>query len=362
MAAHLGFIALLAVLSLASLSVLGYVESLYSLYGELVLGPGGGGLVVSSYAASPLTSIVSEGYVRGLLSNVSGVNVGFVVFSPVYVEGRVAVLRGLDRDTLSRLAGLSEFSDPCVIVGEGLASELGLSKGDVLPLYSPFTEETLFSIVCSVKRFSNLSNYEVLSSVELARVVRGIGDGRYSVAVLHADNSSVLTTLVRRFGLSFNDTSLVRRALLVLTQRDGGGLTAKIYGEIPEAYMARLGIHKDFLFFLSYSTATLVLISNPLVGESLFRLSREGVEVLRSLGLSRRSIFVVLTTLVLTYAGLALTVATLTSRYLSGLIELRVLNYVIQPRIPLQGVLFVYVSEVALLTLGIMWGVKEREV
>ncbi|MEO3994107.1 MAG: hypothetical protein QN229_07380 [Desulfurococcaceae archaeon TW002] len=57
------FMVLLTPLALVSLSVLGFFTSLYSFYNNLLL-INGDSLVISSYAVSPLTLIVSEKCVK----------------------------------------------------------------------------------------------------------------------------------------------------------------------------------------------------------------------------------------------------------------------------------------------------------
>ncbi|MEM0015077.1 MAG: hypothetical protein QXS42_06890 [Zestosphaera sp.] len=356
---HLGFITLLSMLLFMSISVLGYVNSLYGLYEELVLGPTGEGLVVSSYAVSPLTSLVSEVRVRSLLHNVSGVSVEFIVLTPAYTMGRVVVVRGLERDVLLGLTGVELLNDPCVIVGEGLASELHLKEDDVLPLYSPFTRETVLCIICYVIRLPSLLNHEVVTSLGVARTLRGIGSDYYSVAVLRASNLSSLNTLAERIGLSREEGSLIRRALLILAQQ-GSGFNPTVYRDIPEAYMARLGFHKDLISTLAYSIATVVLVSNPLIGECLVRALRSSLEVFRSLGLSRGSLITLLLLIAFMYGIVALATVLIISEHLRGLVVLRVLNYVVQPKIGLEDVSVVFSSEMTLLTLGIVWGFRKH--
>jgi len=77
---HCMFIAMLTMLLFLSLAIFSVFNSLYNFYDELVLG-GREGIVISSYAISPLTSIISESSVRSFLRNATDISIEFTVFS-----------------------------------------------------------------------------------------------------------------------------------------------------------------------------------------------------------------------------------------------------------------------------------------
>ncbi len=356
---HSGFILLLVILSTLSLSVLGYVESLYGLYEDVVLGSGSG-LVISSRSLSPLTSVISGESVRELVRSVPGAEVKFIVFSPAIVGGKAVVVRGLERDEISSLVGLRRFSNSCVFLSEELARDLSLREDSVVPIYSPFTKGVVLGVVCGVVNLSGLMSREVLASVELARSVRGLSTGYYSVAVIHANNSGVLSVLAGELGLSPEKEALVKRALVVLTQ-SSGGLTHEFYEDIPEAYVVKLGLHRDYTLLLAYATATLVLVCNPLIGENIVRLSNNTLKLLRTLGTPNTSVLAALSLLVIAYSGVATLISSLIVPCLSNLTRFEVFNYLVSPKILLNDLLITCLIESLLLVVGVVWGLRRSE-
>lgn len=358
-ATHASFIVLLTLLTTISLSVLGIFTSLYNFYENLVL-TNGEGIVISSYAISPLTSVVSGDYVRNLVGNLKGVSVEPLVFSIAYFKGKTVVIRGVEETEFSHFCDGLGCNVSCVIVGEGLAKELNVSVGKTLALYSPFIKGTVLVTVCGVRRFHTPLNYEVIASIELSRTIRGIGSNYYSVVILRAENPSVLSNISSRIGLSPEDTKLLQKALLILSQQ-GNVLVHELRGDIPEVYVAKLGIHRDFIFSLSYAVAALVIISDVLIGEHVFRSAKKTVAVLKYLGISRRKILVALTLQTLTYVAVAVLAALTVLQSFSDLIKLEVLSHYVSPRISFYDILFVFSSETSVLLAGIAWGFVRSE-
>ncbi len=356
---HSSFVVLLTLLALVSLSILGLFTSLYSFYDNLLL-INGDGLVISSYAVSPLTSMVSKTYVKDLVSGVEGVSVEPLVFSLVYVKNRTVVVRGVEEAALSSFHQGLRNSSYCVLVGEGLARELNLSEGEVLTLYSPFIKESVIVSVCGIKYLPSLLNYEIIVSIELSRIIRGMSEDYYSVVILRASNLSVLSNISVKVGLTPEDITLLRKALLVLSQQDGV-LARKLYSDIPEAYVARMGLHKDLIFTLSYTIAALVIISDSLIGEYVFRLSRRSIDVLRFLGVSKKVVFVALALQTLTYVVVAVFAVFILLRCFGGLVGLKVLSHYVSPQVSVHDFLFVLSSKTFLLLAGVLWGLKKYE-
>lgn len=356
---HLGFIVLLALLALVSLSVLGLFTSLYNFHENLILIKSEG-LVISSYAASPLTSVVSEKYVNNLISGVEGVEVEPLVFSLAYVKGRTVVIRGVEEASIPDFYQDFKENISCVLAGEGLAKELGLREGETLTLYSLFTKEPILVSVCGIKHLPSLLNYELITSIELSRVIRGISNDYYSVVVLRADNLSVLSSISMKLGLSSSDATLLKKALLVLSYQ-GNALVHELHSNIPEAYMAKLGIHRDLVFTLSYAIATLVIISDLLIGEYVFRLSKRCVNILRFLGVPRKRIFATLALQVMTYVVLAAFTTLVVFNYFSGFIRLEVVSHYVSPQISLHDSLLVFSFKTLLLLTGVLWGFMSYE-
>lgn len=354
---HAGFVALLTGLSFLSLSALGIASSFYGLYYDIA-SPGEGGLVISSYSVSPITSVVGRKYVEELVGNATGIEIEFAVFSPVLVGGEVAVVRGLEEGGLRKLLGSELPSEYCVVVGRGLAGDLGIEEGAVIPLYSVFTRRVFLVHVCSTADLPEPHSFEILSNVELARELRGLSKDSYSIATVRSEDPGVLSSIAARLGLAPEEASILRRALLVLTQR-GGRIAPEVRQDLPEVYISRLGVHRDFLYYFAYAVAAVAVLCLPIVGEAFVRATREPANVLRLLGVPRARLSLVLGVVALAFTFLALTLATFAIKSLSSYIALRVLSYQVTPVLGVGEAVVVALLQLALLMLGVVWGVRE---
>jgi len=351
LASHLGFLALLSVLALAALSAVGLVIALYSFYEEL-LPVEGGGFAVSSYALSPLTSVVSGRQLLELLGNATDTQVEFIVFSVTYARGRAVVVRGVSSEYLVKTLGLDPgVARYCLYVGEGLAKKLGVEEGDTLVLHSPFTGDALPAPVCGVLHLPRVLNYEILTDFSTARTLRGLSEGYYSVAIVRGGAPGALHS---------TDLPLVRLALLLLLQR-GDRVDLEVVAEIPEAYVARLGIHREVVLLVAYSAIAVVALSCPLIGYGI-SVSVEGcTRVLRQLGASRRAVLTSLLVLTFTYVAGAVALASLALSYLSWLTKVEVLSHSISPKVNPYDTTVVALAQLVLTLLGVLRGFRELE-
>jgi len=357
---HCVFIAMLTMLLFLSLAIFSSFNSLYNFYNELVLG-GREGIVISSYAISPLTSIISESSVRSFLRNNTDISIEFTVFSIVYVKDRAVVVRGVDEALLYSVDSQSlELGDSCIFVGKRLAKKLQVGKGDILYLYSPFIKKSFLAIVCNVIDFQSQLDDEIVTGYELARVFRGIGQGYYSVAVVHTRDLDVLRYILEQLGLKPSDAPLVRRALLILMSY-GGNLSYGIDRDFAEIYIARLGIHREFAVVMVYTIAILVVLGMPLIGEAIPRVFKNSFLILKQIGVSHRLIIAMLIALLLIYMALATALAMLCLHSFSNLVKLEVLSHELYLNLyPLD--IFVTFSLCTFLTcIGALMGFKDIE-
>ncbi len=351
LASHLGFLTLLSVLALAALSSVGLVIALYSFYEDL-LPVDEGESAVSSYALSPLTSVVSEKQLLELLGNATDTQVEFIVFSVAYARGRAVVVRGVSSEYLVETLGLDPgVARYCLYVGKGLAEKLGIGKGNTLVLHSPFTGDLLPAPVCGVLPLPSVLNYEILTDFSTARVLRGISEGYYSVAIVRGGAPGALHSA---------DLPLARRALLLILQR-GGRVDLEVVAEIPEVYVARLGIHREVVLLVAYSAIAVVALSCPLIGYGISVSVESCTKVLRQLGVSRRAVLALLLILTCTYVAGAVALASLALSYLSWLTEVEVLGHSISPKVSPYDTTVVALAQLVLTLLGVLRGFRELE-
>ncbi|MCX8208720.1 MAG: hypothetical protein N3G79_03635, partial [Sulfolobales archaeon] len=284
--------------------------------------------------------------------------VEYAVFSIAYVGGRLVVVRGLDR-------GLAAFPDSgelcyyCAVVGGELAEDLNVSEGSLLPLHSVLSGRSVLIYVYRVEDLPPPYRYEVLCGTDLVRELRGIGKNSYSIAVVKSENLSVLRELAAKLGIGESEVGILRRALLVLTQR-GLRTVLEVRKDLPEVYIGRLGIHRELLYYLTYSTAAVSMLCLPIAGETVVRVGKVAARTLRSIGVSRARLTLALAAQASLYSTISITLATATTRILSSYLVFKILSYSVTPATRIGEVLMVAAIQVALLSLGVLWGIREH--
>lgn len=257
----------MTVLGLLALCAVGYTRALY--YVNKAFLDVEDGVVISSYAISPFTSLVDSREVSKLVAGLDGVNVTYYFITLGYFNGIPAVIKGLN-DAIER---------GCAYVGVELASRLSVIKGDVVAVYSPFTKRTNIFKVC---------NYTdkplVLLSYEDAVEVRGVKPGYYSFAVLRASSEEAMDSILRAFGLQPLESSLLSRALIVLTRKEDK-IDLDVFKDFAEGYMYRLGLYRDVVFYFAYAVSFAMLVGTPLIGVGLVSSLKGEIRVLGILGL-----------------------------------------------------------------------------
>ncbi|MEM0341121.1 MAG: hypothetical protein QW387_00030 [Desulfurococcus sp.] len=352
---HAGLLLVLLMLETVSLLLVGYASSVLNLYEDVIYGNGGRGLAVSSYALSPFTSVIGEREIIDLIGNTTGVNVKYVVFAIVYVDDMVIVVRGMDDESLSSLTGGVTLGDRCVFISGELSRELGIGEGDLLPLYSVFTHETIITRVCRIIESGYPYTYELITSIDLARILRGIGRGYYSIALLYFDNEDSAKEITGKLtGEEYK--SIIERALIYLS-RINKTVNLEMIMDVSSGYWARLGFYKDSLLLLAYVTTVLVLLCTPLISDALYRHLYTTLIQLHGIGVSRMVITMALALLLLFYTALSMLLSLPLAIWISGILELRVFSYVVKAHVDALAGIYVSMVLCALLLTGVMGGV-----
>ncbi|MEZ0290075.1 MAG: hypothetical protein ABWJ42_03165 [Sulfolobales archaeon] len=349
---HIGFILLVTLLSLLSLSIVGYIDSLYNLYQEIV-SVDDNSILISSYAISPFTSIISKKQILDKISDLRDVSVEFILLTPAYVFGRIVILRSLsDNSTTTNTS--------CVYPGAGVARELNLREGDVIPVYSIFTRKSILVSVCGLYNHSDYHSYEILASEDLVRIVRGVNKDQYSIAIIRVSDPSEKHLILSRLGVDIEKISLLKRVIIMISYT-GSNYTSLVSNALSEVYLGRLGFHKDHMLLLAYSIVSLTLLSTPLIGSHITRVSREFIEILRSQGVSRENIVISYLTLALLYISISILLSNLILQTLLIRLDIvRFLGYVIVPKTDLVETLIILLIESILILFGVFLSVKEE--
>lgn len=273
-------VTMLLVLSILSVYALSSIRTLY--YVDKALLGLNDGLVVSSVAISPFTSLVNSEELNRLLAGVEGVEIEYFFITLAYVYDKLVVVHGLE-------AGVETG---CAYLGKDLATLLHVSAGEIIPVYSPFRDSTYFFEICGL-----LERPILLVNYEDAVKIRGVKPGYYALAVIKAKNPEALREVYRVLGLEPAEQKILSRALLVLVRR-GGKISVEVYEDIVEGYLYRLGIYRDFVFYFAYAVTIISTLSTPVIGVGLVIQLRREIYALRLLGASRGEVFLALSAII----------------------------------------------------------------
>jgi len=343
----------------------GFIESLYSLSSSMVYPsnpPTPHYIAVSSYSLAPFTSIVSINAVDSILNSSGGAAVSkiYEVLAPVEIGSRILILRGISRGNLSAVAGSfsiygEEFSDSCMDclwIGSGIAEQLGLRINDTVILYSLMTSSPYLFKIKGIISSSSPLEWELLTNLDAARAVRGIGGSEASIALIFASNESSLGKIAEAFGASPEKSGILERALLAL-RYSGGNISASAYESLSSFYLSRLGVSKSLLYAVLLSVLILLAIGFYYFGKAVAGSDPQSFSVLHEQGLSVKRIK--LYSLLL--SSLSAAAGSLSSFAASYLIFPKLgvsfLGYIIHPALSAEFLALGFIFLLSFLSLGI---------
>lgn len=267
---YLFAILLLSLHLLLGLSILGYTRSLTRVYESII--DIRDGVVISSFAISPFTATLDSRELENIIGDIDGLEIEYHMVTFAFLDREILFIKSTD------------LPGDCIALSKDIASRLSVNIGDILPLYSIFTNRVVFLRVCSiVDSVYSLVNYQ--KCIE----IRGVRPGVYSFAIVRSRDPDALRRLYERLEIRGLNERVLTRGLILL-QRFGNRQYTKIYGDLSIAYLDRMGLHRDLIVYLGYGLLTALLICTPIVGIGLMLFYRKEITVLLRLGLSRRSI------------------------------------------------------------------------
>ncbi len=283
----------------AALATAGVIDSLYGLSEDMVTpssGPSKYYVVITSYSVAPFTSVVRKGFVEGRLEDVGGVaGVVYEVLAPVVLNDSVYILRGVDPADLGVVAGdygvigrgLTSDCLGCVWVGESLARELGLGPNDTVVVRSPLASSDFVLRVEGVIVTDSVLRYEFVTNAVMGEVIRGVGPGTYSVAVIFVDGPDSLARVAEAFNVSLAGRGILERALLAI--RFAGPRSRPFLLEsLSDMYLSRFGLSRDLLASLLIATLAVLGAGFYVLGQAVTAYAVERLALLHELGLSTR--------------------------------------------------------------------------
>lgn len=329
------FLAYLAILAI------GYIRAIYYV-NNVIIGVSDG-LVVSSYALSPLTSIIDSNKLNMLIGNISDIEIEYHMITISYIHDTPVLIRGVD-----------DIDSDCIFISKELADSFELSREDIVPLYSPFTRRIVFLKLCG---YSDIAFSIVHYNVSIA--IRGVRPGYYSIAVIRSSNKTALGEVARILGVSDIDQRYLTRALLLLTQI-GDKRVVKVYEDIAEGYLSRLGIYRDLVIYTGYSISLLVLLGSLVNGIGVVMILRRELHVFNIIGLPRHNIFLGLATMI-TMASLISTAIVTLLTDIRVFYEVKIFTLRLPPVIKLEDYVFVYLTMTTLSLMGVVLELRRVE-
>jgi len=332
-------ILVLALLNWLSLVALGLINSLLWLY-EGILGVSEG-LLLSARGFSPLTALISKSEIEERISNISGIVVDYYLATPVLVNNRILVLRSTNSSSLS---------NDCLLISESLTRELGVHVGDKLLVSSIFTSEVYDLKICGYT-----SSYVLEAPYDLVARIRGVTPGYYSYAVIRGP-SDALSKVIESLGVKRGDFKLTGLLVAVLSRVSDNKTRVVLHRALTEAYIASFGLERDYVVYFACTVAVASLLGSPILGLDTVRRVKSIFKVFRLLGVSKRTLMVVVALLGVFVAFAAFLLAILLYNYVE-VFTLSVLDYVLKPRVEWELALLVFSTLLVLYVLGLIIGV-----
>jgi ABC-type lipoprotein release transport system permease subunit len=386
-------LALALVISLSSTLFSLTALSLVSLYGGLTAYLGEGEDVVAIYdrrSSTPFTGLVPAHLAEevGALEGVLACSPE--VIAPCVIKGEAVFVRGIVPEGFAKLSKLTMLEGEvlgsrdldCAIVGKGVAERLDLKLNDEVLVLSALADRYVVLRVKGVFESSSPMDDEVLVPLHVGQWLRGAGYGYVTLIRLKIDGS--VTTPSKIF------EELARRAsgatpppspsgpipsqsypqLPVITPRVVTKFRAEDIGveeafDFMKGYVERYGFTRDSLLALAIAVFLLSSASVVVASKTVLAQHRGEVEVLRSLGASKRLLKADLLLKLLSWSlaascvGLALAVAVLAALQAHG--YLRVLSHAIALRVDPLVVVLDFVLALALVSLVVLRASLERD-
>uniref|UniRef100_A0A7C4BCK9 ABC transporter permease n=1 Tax=Ignisphaera aggregans TaxID=334771 RepID=A0A7C4BCK9_9CREN len=313
----------------------GLVTTMYSFY-ESVVGANAPQsrfvFVVSSYALSPFTSVVSISSIEDTVRGLPGVEkTVYEVITIGYVDGRAVVVRALNSSTLRELVeySVAEGSDVddncfyCAWVGLNLAKKLSVSAGDSIALYSPFTRTPFTLRVAGVISAGKPYDNELIVPLGVGQAFRGLSRGQVSIAIIFLSSRQSYLELAKRFEVDVEKVSLAERVILSL-RYVGKRVELRAYNDFSSMLLSRLGLPRETLTLVLVSTSIVLSLGLYIAGQAMATLNLGNILIAYELGVSVKKVkmFLALVAILCSLASFATALALAKALFSLAAIEL----------------------------------------
>lgn len=336
-------------LTMLSLTAVGYIKSINMVFDIFhpISKNAVTSIIVSSDSISPFTSMVNLKDVEEKLSGFRDIKI-----TPVFVTIGFVDLKPMV------VYELSYVNNTCAYLDQELLKDVGNRWKGYIPIYSIFTQETLFLRICGVGDRPGIG-----VSHEVATKIRGVPQGYYSFIVVEVYNNSIVKEICRILAPNFEETyieRLIRRATLIAIRR--GRITeVKEFWNPTEVYLTKFGIYRDYVTYFAYAIALSSLTGLPLLWSGVIEFLNKDVKVFTMLGIPRKSVAISILILLI----LSIVIGNILAKIMMDIKLIptfRFLNYVVPMDINLKDLVLIMISQLFLSILGYIMRLRYVEI
>lgn len=303
--------------SVTAFSFLGFYNAFNSYLGEEED-------VVAIYnrrSSTPFTSLIPVSLAFQITSLEGVLAVSPEVIVPIMVEDTSAFLRGIMPENFTRLTLLAmlqgdrlELTDlKSAIVGTRLAERLGVNVGDQVLVFSVLKEHYLELEVEGVFKSETPMDDEILAPIYAGQWLRGVDYGYATIIRVRIDRSrlnaeSLWKALAEEAASEPEEEKLSERSWrekivpIPIIRIDPDDIDIKEAKEFMASYLNKYGVSLNMLLILSLIVFVLASASSFSASKTFMQQHELEMKVLRSIGMSNRSLKIDLAVKVLPYS------------------------------------------------------------
>ncbi len=310
-------------------------------------------VIYSITASTPFTSIVSTSIAEKLLL-VNGVEaIEKEIIVPATIGGYPLVIRGVEPEIFPAFASFRIYRGTWIergdagsaVVGSRIASRLGIQVGDTL-LVKPSLSSTIYPIrvVGIIESGSSLDD-EVITSIEAARAMRGLGEGYASLIRVKYDPERIDPgDLFRILGIEAGRrasplSDLLRSGAVIRVGTAPGVVDIASPGDLIDRYLGQYGFTYSSIVALAVAILILASYTIAMSSNTMVRQNEEPLSILRALGTPDWRLKAYVVMIVAPIAGLSSAAGLYIGAFIIGMAtdlqDLRLLGYTVQARIDL---------------------------
>lgn len=330
------------------------LSGLHSSLAQAALGGSRDTVVIYSITAStPFTSIVPTSIAEKLLL-VNGVEaIEKEIIVPATIGGKPVIIRGVEPEVFPALASFRIYRGVWIeredvgsaVVGSRIASHLGIQVGNTL-LVKPSLSSTIYPLrVVGIIESGSYLDDEVITSIETARAMRGLGEGYVSLIRVKYDPKMIdPSDLFRILGIEARRgvaplSDLLRSGAVIRVGITPGVVDIASPGDLIDRYLGQYGLTYSNIVALAVAIFMLTSYTIAISSNTMVRQNEESLSILRALGIPDWRLKAYVAMIVAPIAGISSAAGIYIGAFIIGMAtdiqDLRLLTYTVQTRIDL---------------------------